>query len=419
MNYKHLVTLTLSFAAFAPSMASAEDIYITGSTAFRTQAHAAIIAAIPGVQYGFVNASSATINNTSQAIFKGTFNGTATTVYTSWSGSIAGVRDVLLNTDVARKVKFLPSSTTVSAGGTGTGTAGTDLQFAQIAFTDNEQVSTYYADSTLLTAEKVGVIPFKWFASNGSDANLTDMNPLRAQLLFGNGSAPLALFTGLSSDEGRRVFATGRDPESGTRVITFAESGIGIFNSSILQYNPTFGTGSPVPTTSVASIALSFPAIPAIPPAPAYPSAQSGHSSGSTLARSLRYSWPTSGMTPPNRNNGCFVSYLGGSDWGTALAAHNPPSTLGAGPARELTWNGTPYSFDNVANGKYTFWGYEYIMYHNDLAGDALLLAQTLTTNLSTLPATAAGSKASAVVLNLSDMRVLRNTDAGIISPGY
>ena len=328
---------------------------------------------------------------------------------------MAGLRDVALNTDPARKVKYLPSSTAVSAGGTGIATAGTDLQFAQIAFTDNEQVSTWYAEGTLLTAEKVGVIPFKWYASNGSDANLTNMTPQLAQVLFQNGSAPLALWTGLNADHNRFVFATGRDPESGTRVITFAESGVGIFNSGIIQYNPTFSG------TSIASIAFSgangFAAIPAIPPAPAYSQAESGYPSGSNLARALRYSWPATGMTPASRNGGTFVSYLGGSDWGTANAAHNPPTTVGAGPARELSWNGVPYSFSNVAEGKYSFWGYEYIMYKSDLTGDAQLMATTLTTNLSTLPATA--NPATAVVLNLSDMKVQRSTDAGVITPGY
>lgn len=410
---KFAITSFIAVAAAAP-FANAADIYITGSTAFRTQAHAAIIAAMPGVQYAFVNANSATINNTSQAIFKGTFNGNATTVYTSWSGSVAGIRDVALNTDPARKVKFLPSSTTVSAGGTGIATAGTDLQWAQIAFTDNEQVSSYYTEGTLLTADKVGVVPFKWFASNGSDANLTNMTPQLAQVLFQNGSAPLALWTGLNADHNRFVFATGRDPESGTRVITFAESGVGIFNSGVIQYNPTFNG------TAIQSIAFSgaggFAAIPAIPPAPAYGQAESGYPSGSNLARALRYSWPATGMSPANRNGGTFVSYLGGSDWGTATAAAGG-STVGAGPARELTWNGVPYSFSNVAEGRYSFWGYEYLMYNADLTGDALTLATTLTTNLQNLPVTA--SPSTAVVLNLSDMKVQRTTDAGVITPGY
>lgn len=416
MKSTKLSSITLAVVTASTGLVQAGDVYITGSTAFRTQAHNGIIASLGGAgvtEYAYVNANGNTIANTNQAIFKGTLNGNAVTVYTSWSGSVAGVRDVVLNG--TRTVNYLASSTTVSTGGSTVASLGTNAQSSDIAFSDNLQSNTYFQEP-VLTSAQVGIIPFKWFASFGSSANFDNMTQLHAQKLWADGFLPLAVFTGLNADQTKRVFATGRDSGSGSRVIAFAESGVGIFNSSIIQYNPVFSG------TAISSIAANFPPISAIAPAPAYTSAEGGHSSGNSLSRSLRYSWNASGYTPSNRNGGSFVTYLGGSDWGQATAPHDPLTTQGAGPARELNWNGVPYSFSNVAEGKYTFWGYQYVLYKDDLAttkpqGEEVALS--VIDFLTNLPATLPGDQATAVTLNIADMKVSRTEDGGIVSPNY
>ena len=75
----------------------------------------------------------------------------------------------------------------------------------------------------------VALAGFKWVASKGAPTGLANITPQLAQALWGNGTLPLALFTSSAADEGTLVYATGRDPDSGTRATAFAESGIGVY----------------------------------------------------------------------------------------------------------------------------------------------------------------------------------------------
>jgi hypothetical protein len=85
-----ILALTLVGAAQAQT-----TMRLTGSTAFRSNTHTAIqnIFDAGTVTFAYLDnaAGTATISNTSAAIFKGNIAGVATTIKTHWSGSEAGI----------------------------------------------------------------------------------------------------------------------------------------------------------------------------------------------------------------------------------------------------------------------------------------------------------------------------------------
>src|SRR5262249_1599054 len=133
--------------------------------------------------------------------------------------------------------------------------------------------------------------------------------------LYPNGKAPLALFTGLNADETKPVVALGRNPDSGTRLTTFAESGVGAL-AAVHQYQPQDSASAVVNTTS-ATITKFFPwpaeTINGVP----YGAFNSGYSSGGDLSKAMRAvtSDPVLiGATSYTAANVTRVAYLGTGD---------------------------------------------------------------------------------------------------------
>src|SRR5271165_3910640 len=90
MKTTKLLLAALSALAFAGTANAQTVIHITGSTAFRAAAHAAIEAILDS---GYTGAYTGTaIGSANQAIFEGTAtNGTSVIIKTSFSGSIGGI----------------------------------------------------------------------------------------------------------------------------------------------------------------------------------------------------------------------------------------------------------------------------------------------------------------------------------------
>ncbi len=95
----------------------------------------------------------------------------------------------------------------------------------------------------LPTGQIVGIVQFKWCAGRNIPAGLTNMTAQLARDLYGSGKAALALWTGLSTDHGTKIYAVGRDFDSGTRLTTFAETGVGA-KAVVKQYFPEDGSGN-------------------------------------------------------------------------------------------------------------------------------------------------------------------------------
>jgi hypothetical protein len=240
---------------------------------------------------------------------------------------------------------------------------------------DAFQVSTPFPKNLILTAQDgsgntykmakltdnvVGVIPFNFFASKGAatagaaSTGITNMTPQLAQGLWptGNGKEPLSLFTGNPADSTTFCYATGRNPDSGTRINAFAETGVGI-SSVVQQYVPTISGGA------ITSLAL-FPATTLYNVLPVA-AGNNGESSGGNLDTDLE--------AAATNSTGYLIGYLGTSDSTTSLV----------GGAVQLAYNGVSlpnsgspsYTFSNfslIQNGQYTYWGYEHLDYLSTLS---------------------------------------------------
>jgi hypothetical protein len=424
MKILKIATLNLLVLVGAATLNAQSSFYITGSTAYRLQANNTILAmydAVPAVQYGFTGATLAGAN---QVIFVGNIGGVAINTFTSWTGSEAGIQSVA---GAAITANFLPANTPVSTGGTGGAAAGTDPHHPDACMSDTFQSSSQFKNvfrgvtyaalseasgTTAGHGSPVGVVAFKWCARNGS--TITNMTSQLARALYPSGKLPLALFTGNNADETKPVVALGRNPDSGTRLTSFAETGLGAL-SAVHQYQPRNSAGVTVNTTTgTISQFQPWPAetINGVPVA----AFNSGYSSGGDLSKAMAATVTdpvTIGATSYPGSNVTFVGYLGTGDADSNL--------LNAGNPRigvELSYNGVLLgnvggdygTVPALIEGRYTFWGYEHLLYNTATIGvDQKSAADTLATHLFD-----GGSQ-----ILLSNMRVQRTSDGTTVSNSY
>lgn len=303
-------------------------IDVTGSTAGRSAAITNITAQLDsGYTYAFYG-KDATHSKSDAAIYHGTYNGNAVIIRTYWSGSAAGVRDVadapqLNNSYIVKTQAGTVGGTylgTIAAAGTGAFAGSSTETVSEFGFSDVFQTSTPFTSNTLVVEDEVAIIPFKFFANDGS-TNITNMTPGAFRNLYGAlGEAPLSIWTGNPADNGTMVYACGRNNESGTRITTLAETGTGVF-ATINQWQYTTIASDTMQGVSYVG--------------------DSGYASGSDVAKMMAAKSPA--VQP-----GVYVGYIGASDW----------STASTGGGVELTYNGVAYSIGAMQNGQYTFWGY-------------------------------------------------------------
>jgi hypothetical protein len=345
-------TLALAFT----SMANAQTvIHITGSTAFRAAAHAAIESIL---QSGFTGAYTGTaIGSASQAIFSGTTvtSNIPVIIKTSWSGSVGGIIVLTKNFPVPDSAIGVGggwlSNAELPASGVAANANASDIDpavTADASFSDSFQSSTIYPTPVLAPANGynggvVGVIPFEWvlgnYSPNTPPAAFTNVTNQFAQAAL-NGVAVLSQITGNAADQGTFVQVFGRDSDSGTRLEAFAETGFGILHSPV-QYDATISGG----------------AITSLDPWPgqftdgtSYPLGTQGYPSGGGVSTALN----TPGMLTAANNPGVMIGYLGISDAGNV--------THGT----VLAYNGVLYSATNVEQGVYSFWSYEHVYYRSN-----------------------------------------------------
>ena len=355
MKINKLLLTAAASLLLATSAKADFSVYITGSTAFRAAAYAAIASLYnPGFN---VNASAqtagssapyATIANpqapnrpTSDSLFNGanwhTFSGTMpafgsqiVTIYCNWSGAVEGVRDVAQGNSLG----FLSTAVSQTSSFSDPGTTGV----ADFAFSDVFQSTTIYKTPTLQTLQ-VGVIPFCFVKNNGATANLTNITHQQAITLLGNGVVSLGSITGdtttgTGSDTNKVLCLIGRYNGSGTRAAVFADTGYGALKNSVnYKYSATAGPGS-------------TPAFTIVTPDP-----NIGYTSGSgikaDLGNNISQALLVDGST---YGTGYAVGYLGVKDaYGV---------TGNSAGALNLTYDGTAFSTNAVCNGSYTLWSY-------------------------------------------------------------
>jgi hypothetical protein len=367
----------------------------------RSNVHSILTTATPS-GLGFTNTawttnSAAAAASASYHVYKKGTPGDEVTILTSWSGSVAGVQAVAQN---LTGLKWLPANTADTSGTLATSTAVADnVNAADIAFSDCWQNATIF-NTPLLSDTICGVVQFRFVTNNGSP--ITNITPQQVRILYQNGTIPLSTFTGSSADESKLVYAMGRDPDSGTRVTAFAESGMGT-NPTVFQYKASVASGA---------ITEIFPYAAQTLFGQSYGVGNSGESSGGTLAA---YFNKTATNVPVRTATGVTagetteanlyaIGYLGTSDAATAIS--------GATPGSIIQYNGNnPSAGTNLANavkaGSYHFWSYLHCM-HNGLGGDKLAFYGDITTKLTA---------ASSGGIVLGDMRVERFSDGGAVFP--
>jgi hypothetical protein len=399
MHMKAPKILLASLLAFSTAgVARAQTVvHITGSTAFRSAVHTAITYILqPGFVYGYTGTS---FTGASEAIFTGTAitNGIPVIIKTSWSGSLAGIETVS-QAYPSTVGTFLTNTTPQST--TGSGSAPTNYDspvIPEVCMSDGFQFTSQYP-SPVLTAQTVGVVPFKFLRNAGAPADLTNMTPLLAQALWPGGSLPLSLFSGSSNDMDTIIYAIGRNPDSGTRKTAFLETSIQTFISSltpvvVLQYEPTNANGV-VNKANPGAITGQTVWPPETVDNISFAAGDGGYSSGGDLAAAMKASSPF-----------IYVTYLGLSDSATAEG----------GGAVELTYNGIPYSDAAIQNGQYTFWTYEQLDYlptYGTTDANGKAVADSLTANILTNATALAG-----VGELLSTVNVTRQQEGGPVTP--
>ncbi|MHB1080660.1 MAG: hypothetical protein ACYC67_14750 [Prosthecobacter sp.] len=318
MNSSFLKIAALS-ALFASSASAATyTINLTGSTAFRSSAHAAIIANLTSPTYAYTDVAAKGLNKAKYVIFKGSVGADSYIIRCSWSGSVEGIVD----TGHQNTIAALPTSQATTAD---PGTAlvnASEATFATSTMVPDGGLSDVFQSSTSETAtlsdKIVAVVPFKFIASKGT--TFTNMTPQIFRTVYGPGGSPASVITGNPADTGF-VIGVGRDIGSGTRATAMAETGYGIFTApqqfKITTTNATWSAGDAVGQSGT-----------------------SGYLAGSDLANDL---------AKASSDGTIAIGYVGVSDF---IVGSNV----------ELTYNGVAYSPAAVYNGTYTFWGYEHLV---------------------------------------------------------
>ena len=402
MKTSKALILASLFAIALSNMASAATIIrFTGSTAFRAETTQAIIKVLGGATATFAfnqNATNtATIKNSSNAII---YNAAQTIIVkTSWSGSVAGLQALTTGSDITsflNDATYNPVTGTVKAtAGTpvagGTFTGGTSIPSgtavfeaapgnpADVALADNFASEVTGLNTSHLSADnQVGVVVFTWVKNVGAPADIANVTASLGQTLLSQGFALESNFNGNPAST-TNVFVVGRDNLSGSRYVTFAETGFGInsfpFQNTVTASGTAVGSINPV-------------------------NGATGYSSGGLVASALSLTGSNNAGVG-GAGPGWIVAYLSTSD---AQSVN--------GGANNINYNGVAATTPNVQNGAYSLWGYEHFNTLTTLAGVALTTANSVATQLTTTDAADFG----AGVL-ISSMNVARTGDGQPIFP--
>lgn len=398
-----LIATAITMALFSSAHADTTTVIdMTGSTAGRATIHADLITATGplGVLNGNVapkfrwysatGATGVAAAKADGAIYLAesgtTPNKNTVIVRTFWAGSASGVNYVSNQTQLdykllATTVSF--ASNTQIAGDTAALTTAGALApasaetVAEFGFSDVKQASTPYQSVALAEQTDMFVIPFKFVKTNQTDlAGVTNITSQQARALFTTGGQfKLSRFTGNIADATKFVYAVGRDNDSGTRITTFAETGIGVFTTAT-QYGFTVsdnGTSADKTDDTINTPVELF---------------DGGYASGGSVATIL-------GATGFNA-----IGYVGSSDAASAI-------TNGG---LELTFNGVAFSNNNVINGYYTFWSKYQAIRKQTLTGTTSTFFGSMKTTLTGLATQTDGTS-----IKLTDMKCTRAADGAVV----
>jgi hypothetical protein len=406
----HLFTAVLALVVVQQASADV-TLRLTGSTAFRSGTHKAIVAMMGGeANCKFATAAITGNTTNTQASFEGAdytvIQGAATgipgvtTVHCTWSGSATGIHDVALGT----ALNFIPASSLPASNGyanavVGNGaTLATESTTARFAFSDVFQASTPTPTPALVNTN-LAIIPFSFVANEGT-TGITNMTQQLARALFSNGSQPKKLFTGNATapDADNLVLAVGRDNGSGTRITQLAETKYGVF-TPVQQWKLT--------GTTAITVAQLWPIGDGVG---SFAAGNGGYTSGSNIRTFMGLPSPLvelrdeTGATVATDLPLSFIAWLGIADSITAVS----------NGAVRLSYEGVTYDGTNTSliyEGLYTGWGYLHLYTPSGLSTDENQFKTNLATQLDN--ASVLGSSG----LRISQMHVGRANDGATVGP--
>jgi len=378
---KKILTLAVFGGLLAATTLQAQvEIFICGSTAFRSNAYRAIRSMFDG---GAPAMSPATTSSSGAMTFQGNINSMfpsqTVTIYCYWTGSVQGIHSL-----TATPGDSLPFHTMTDA---------TYNHTADLAFSDVFQASSGFTTPEL-TDEPVAVQPFVWVRSSNCPTTVTNitMQQLRFAL---QGSCPLSFITGNSNDYSSTLYFTGRTKDSGSRVIALSDCA---YSGTYNVYSNAFGTWTKFTANQIVNGVNYGP----------------GFTSGGTEAGNLALT----------SVNGGGVGYLGYADARTAVSAG------GTSTAQIITyngglpfngWTGSTNGFDHpdwtpITTGKYSLWGPEHLFINPSGANYAT--AYPVFTNLATYVDLDISNTVPVTAIRLSQMgNTSRSADGGKIAP--
>lgn len=428
MNLKqHLLTVALAAAVAGSASAAPNVTYIAGSTAFRSAANAAIVAYATNNGGQLLAIDNATIGSAGNMLVTYVASGTTNYIDVHWTGSEGGIQSCAGPANGAANAattSFFPTNASGWTNAPLSSSAANVSHTATLAFSDTFQSTSIFNGKVgavtygALTGWDggdglVGVVSFTWAGSKGFPTNANITAQVANQLLAG-GNIPLTLVTGNSADSTNSVYLLGRNGDSGTRLTTLAEMAYGV-RTPVTQYavatNYTGGgntTATLVGTTTTNTLIL-YPTE-TINGISSQTPGNSGYSSGGTLCGFLTNSYAkgsaltVAGSAARSTGTNFLVGYAGVSD---ANGKTN-------GGLVELAYNGVTFSTNAVAQGQYTFWGYEHLYVSpNATAADSTLAAGLGNNILNSTTATLNPN------VSYNDMQCGRNGDGQVVYSNY
>jgi hypothetical protein len=330
---KILLLAALGGLFAATSVQAQQSIYICGSTAFRANAYRAIKnlfdAGTEVENTGFPAAGSGAGQMTFQGTITNLFNNQTITIYCDWTGSAQGVHSI-----TASPGDSLPFLQNVPA----VGSASDNITFnhtADLAFSDVFQATTGFTTPSL-TDTNVAVQPFCWVRSPSTPATVANvtMQQLRYAL---QGTCNLSYITGNTNDYATTLYFTGRNKDSGSRLVCLSDCA---YSGSYSVYSNFLGTCYKMTGNQIVNGVNYGP----------------GWSSGSKEAANIA-----------SLTSGAYlVGYLGYSDARTVVAAGGQLLTYNGGLPFN-GWTGTTNGFNNpdftpLITGQYSLWGPEHLL---------------------------------------------------------
>jgi hypothetical protein len=420
MKINKLTLVAVASSMLASSAFAQKTFYMYGSTAYRKATFQALntlftAGSFTSLQYdqgtsggGPVSTVTTAISSPTSAelgstnlIWKGklvAFGSQTVTVYCNWAGSVGGIKSLASgpNRNITHYL--------LDGGSYGSFSSATN----EVAMADCDQTSTLFDNSvdpsfTELNPTLVSVLEFIWARGNGTNAFFSDITnaPMWAlQSLLSQGDIPQGQITGNPADNSQLIYLTGRDDDSGTRILALADSVYGT-STAVSQYS--------CPNGGVYAYASFGPG----------DGFGGGYSSGGSVKTALITTRPAS-YKFDGTHESLLMGYIAVTD-----ACNVPALSVGAGSntlstvtnaavptSQWLSYNGVPWSEKAIAEGNYSYFGYEHLYTRPDAISDVTTFASVLATEQMNQ----AGASVVPGTMPISVMDIANRGDGAIIA---